>query len=176
MPPFMPPMSADERDCAICYETKTDFIHCGQCVNEVCVDCFSRLPREECPFCKYVFPQAHPAGPAGPPPPLEPAVAFAVGDGWLFCIDSYPLRDMIRVLHRNWSDNDVNEAYLCVLNTIRERERRISRERHLVAEHERRRADLMRLSIRELTRMVRASGGRGYSRLTKEELVTRLLA
>jgi len=41
-------------ECRICYTIpdKQTFIDCGECRKKVCTDCFSRLERLQCPYCR----------------------------------------------------------------------------------------------------------------------------
>lgn len=79
-------------ECAICYETKEDFIHCPQCVHEVCLQCYHKLTNEKCPFCNHLY---------HPEETLDPATFVLT-------------RAMARVIHPDWDDNYM-EAQLAVV-------------------------------------------------------------
>lgn len=176
-----------ERDCDICYETKTDFINCIQCVNEVCLQCFTNLTQEVCPFCKHPFVENAPNPQPQPPQPQPPALdddSFIIRGVlprpfpiqlWLFCSNTAEIQNIIRHQTAYWTPEQVYVAYIRIMNAIRHCERHISTERHLHAETGRRRAYLMKLPRTTLIGMVRNTGGRGYSNQTKEQLVNRLI-
>ena len=47
----------DNRECGVCYELKIDnsAIDCKECHNKLCPDCFGRLRRKKCPFCRTFY-------------------------------------------------------------------------------------------------------------------------
>ncbi len=45
----------DDKDCLICYERKTRFWKCSQCVYEHCRECHLELLQRKCPFCRVEF-------------------------------------------------------------------------------------------------------------------------
>jgi hypothetical protein len=75
-------------ECTICYEPKKDFIHCPQCVHEVCLQCYRQLTRETCPFCNHLY---------HPEEKEEKGASFELA------------RAMTRVIHPGWSDESVEE-------------------------------------------------------------------
>jgi hypothetical protein len=117
-------MSANHRECGICYETKLDFIRCVQCVNEVCLACFIRLSKTVCPFCRHAFVE---------PNPNEPSAFVAQ---WLFSSETDNIRRMLRETHPDWTLEMVNETYIRTMRVIRHHERSISFVRHVTDETE----------------------------------------
>ena len=42
-----------ENECRICYEDKSNFWSCTQCVYKICLNCEKRL--NKCPFCRLII-------------------------------------------------------------------------------------------------------------------------
>ena len=44
-------------ECKICYTfpTKQTFMDCGECAKRICTDCFTRLDRFLCPYCRHSY-------------------------------------------------------------------------------------------------------------------------
>lgn len=42
-------------DCPICYNSDYEFVDCNICNNSLCMDCFYRLKKPCCPFCRTFF-------------------------------------------------------------------------------------------------------------------------
>ena len=46
---------SDNKKCNVCYETYIRGHYCGECFNNICVDCFYKLRSDTCPFCRTEF-------------------------------------------------------------------------------------------------------------------------
>lgn len=54
-PPRLPTYVATEAsECTLCFEKRTDFVHCPSCVHEWCVSCERLWAKKDstCPYCR----------------------------------------------------------------------------------------------------------------------------
>ena len=54
-------MTDDKETCSVCFEERTDFWKCTQCIHKYCFHCFVEImkgSRQKCPYCNIPFKHA----------------------------------------------------------------------------------------------------------------------